>query len=155
MSEFDILFENETFGFSLSESTIRVSTVAIVQDISSPHLIMNHPELQVGAILVRVGDIKVRGLTLKQITPILKRASRPIVLRFDDSRRWSTKFKLIFSPKIEKLVTENIYFQVDQINEWVRQTNVVEIVFKSWYTRRWKLAYTYSNFKHQRFSRGS
>lgn len=86
--EFEISFEGESLGLKLIENLYKGFPVVAVREILSTDLVVNHRELEVGAIVTRVNNERVDGIYLKDIIAKIKAAKRPVTLQFRDPSRY-------------------------------------------------------------------
>lgn len=59
-----------------------------VTGIMSTDLVINHPELQIGAIITKVGEQSCDGIPLSSIAERVASAKRPVTIRFRDPSRF-------------------------------------------------------------------
>jgi hypothetical protein len=92
--EFQLTFTQPSLGLKLVENSYKGFPVVTVKEILDPFLLQSHPELQVGAIVTKVGDTKVDGTPLKDISKVIQESERPLSIQFRDPSRY---FRLLDS----------------------------------------------------------
>eukprot|EP01031_Cornospumella_fuschlensis_P029939 gene29939-36157_t len=92
--EFIISFDSDSLGLKLVENLYKGFPVVTVQAIKSTNLAINHPELEIGAIVSKINGEIVDGKGLAYIAEKVKSSSRPVQIMFRDPSRF---FKLLDS----------------------------------------------------------
>ena len=86
--EFEISISTDNIGLKLQQETYKGFPVVTVNGILDEKIKDNHPELRVGAIVTKVGDISTSGITLNEISKAFKIQSRPLIVQFRDPSRF-------------------------------------------------------------------
>jgi len=74
--------------------------VTTVSEILSTDLVVNHPELRIGAVVTKVGDLSCDGLPLSMIAEFVAKAPRPVAIRFRDPSRYYLVIYIIYLSRL-------------------------------------------------------
>ena len=86
--EFEISISTDNVGLKLQQETYKGFPVVTVNAILDEKIKGDHPELRVGAIVTKVGEVSTSGITLNEISKAFKMQSRPLIVQFRDPSRF-------------------------------------------------------------------
>ncbi len=86
--EFEINISTENIGLKLQQEMYKGFPVVTVSGILDEKLKLDHPELRIGAIVTKVGDVATNGITLNEISKTFKMQPRPFIVQFRDPSRF-------------------------------------------------------------------
>lgn len=96
--EFIIDFAGESLGLKLIETMYKGYPVVTVKEIKDAVLKADHPELEIGAIVVAVNGVSTDGLPLNKIVQMVSSAERPVLLKFRDPSRFFKQLDSTLGP---------------------------------------------------------
>ena len=110
--EFELTFNATELGIVLTEKQYRGFPVSVVSKIVDNSFIARPrssagPALRVGAIITRVNDRDVSGISLLEIVKLVQSTERPLTIRFRDPSRWVSIF---FDQRISCVLSSTFHF---------------------------------------------